>query len=52
MCVWEERSAAMLAGGGGERERNRSERGKEMQKDREREGSKAFTGTKHSVSIS
>lgn len=38
----------MLAGGGGERERKRSERGIEIH----REGSKAFTGTKHAVSNS
>ena len=48
VCGW---SAALLAGGGGgERGRKRSERGKETQRQRER--SKAFTGTKHAVSIS
>lgn len=48
MCVWEGRRAALLAGGGGERERKRSKRGKET----ERERSKAFTGTRHAVSVS
>lgn len=44
--VWEGKRAA-LAGGGGERER-RSERGRDIHTER----SKAFTGTKHAVSIS
>lgn len=47
MCVCGS-GAALLAGGGGERERKSSERGKDMHTQR----SKAFTGTKHAVSIS
>lgn len=47
MCVCGS-GAALLAGGGGERERKSSERGKEIHTQR----SKAFTGTKHAVSIS
>lgn len=46
MCVWEGTRAALLAGGGGERERKRSERGKETERE------KAFTGTKHAVTVS